>query len=63
MRRRRRSPRTSPPDLFNPPPPIPTWTSLPRELQQELRQLLAKMLRSPWLARDRQILPKEVSDE
>jgi hypothetical protein len=58
----RHRPRPGQPDLFSPPPELPTWPSLPPDIQQQLRQLLARMLRA-------KLLPpqtphaKEVADE
>jgi len=63
MHRRRRSPKVNPPDLFSPPPVIPTWQSLAPEIQQQLRTLLAKMLQSGYMHPAPQTPPKEVSNE
>jgi len=32
-------------DLFHPPPQIPTWPKLPREIRQKIVELLAQLLR------------------
>lgn len=61
--RHRRSRRTNQPDLFSPPPVLPTWRCLPPEVQRQLRQLLAKLLWSDPTNPRTEAGPKEVADE
>ena len=63
MPRHRRSSRANQPDLFSPPPVRPTWQSLPPEIQQQIRQLLARMLRPSSMRPQGQATPTEVTDE
>ena len=61
--RRRRSPRATQPDLFSPPPVLPAWQSLPLEIQQQIRQLLAKMFRASSMGPEAETTLTEVADE
>jgi hypothetical protein len=63
MRRQRRSSKVNPPDLFSPPPVIPTWSAVTPEIQQQLRSLLAKMLQAGYRRPGLQTPPKGVSNE
>ena len=63
MRRRRRFPKVTPPDLFSPPPVIPTWSAVAPETQRQLRSLLAKLLHAGYRRPGQQTPPKEMSNE
>jgi hypothetical protein len=45
MRKSASRPRAPQIELFHPPPPIPAWQKLPREISQKTVELLAQMLR------------------
>ena len=45
MHRRRRRPRSAPPDLFAPRPQRPTWDQLPPTVRHSVVTLLAELLR------------------
>jgi len=60
---RRQRPRSRQPDLFSPPPVFPTWPSLPPEIQQQLRQLLARLLQSNVLPPKNPTRSREAADE
>ena len=63
MRKLRRSPRMDNPGLFDPIPALPTWQSLPPEIQWQVRQLLAEMLQSCPKNSGATACPTEVADE
>jgi len=45
MRKIRRHRQPQPWDLFHPRPPMPTWEELPRLMQRQLTELMARLLR------------------